>query len=63
VSKDILQREVLPLVEGFLQERGLTLSMEKTTITHINEGIDFLGQTLRKYNGKLLTKPSCDPGA
>lgn len=58
VSKDILQKEVLPLVEDFLQERGLTLSREKTSITHISEGFDFLGQTLRKYNGKLLTKPS-----
>ncbi len=41
-----------------MRERGLTLSHEKTLITHIENGFDFLGQHLRKYNGKLLIKPS-----
>lgn len=41
-----------------MQERGLVLSDEKTTITHIDEGFDFLGQNVRKYKGKLLIKPS-----
>jgi RNA-directed DNA polymerase len=36
----------------------LQLSPEKTCITHIDEGFDFLGQNLRKYDGKLLIKPS-----
>lgn len=58
VSRKILQEEVLPLVQTFLQERGLSLSMEKTAITHINQGFDFLGQTIRKYDGKLMIKPS-----
>src|SRR5690606_24040594 len=31
---------------------------EKTTITHIEVGFDFLGQTVRKYRGKLLITPS-----
>jgi RNA-directed DNA polymerase len=48
----------MPLIQSFLQERGLTLSLEKTTITHINDGFDFLGQNVRKYQGKLLIKPS-----
>ena len=30
----------------------------KTKITHIGDGFDFLGWNLRKYNGKLLIKPS-----
>jgi hypothetical protein len=34
------------------------LSDEKTTITHIDEGFDFLGWNARKYRGKLLIKPS-----
>jgi RNA-directed DNA polymerase len=34
------------------------LSAEKTIITHIDRGFDFLGQNVRKYNGKLLIKPS-----
>ena len=43
---------------GFLAERGLTLSPEKTRIVHIDQGFDFLGFNVRKYNGKLLIKPS-----
>jgi RNA-directed DNA polymerase len=58
VKQEILEAEVMPLLHAFLQERGLTLSPEKTAITHINDGFDFLGQNLRKYNGKLLIKPS-----
>jgi RNA-directed DNA polymerase len=42
----------------FLAARGLTLSPEKTKITHIDEGFDFLGWNFRKYDGKYLTKPS-----
>jgi len=57
-SKKILEEEVKPLIEGFLKERGLELSSEKTRITHINEGFDFLGQNIRKYKGKLIIKPS-----
>lgn len=57
-SKETIEEEVLPLVRNFLAERGLTLSEEKTKITHINEGFDFLGFNIRKYSGKLLIKPS-----
>ena len=57
-SRELLESEVRPLVEQFLQERGLALSADKTRITHINEGFDFLGQNLRKYDGKPLVKPS-----
>lgn len=57
-SKELLENEVKPLVKQFLAERGLELSDEKTRITHIEDGFDFLGQNVRKYNGKLLIKPS-----
>ena len=57
-SKELLEMEVKPCVEAFLAERGLELSQEKTKITHISEGFDFLGQNVRKYDGKLLIKPS-----
>lgn len=57
-SKELLENEVRPLVEQFLAERGLRLSPEKTKITHVDEGFDFLGQNVRKYGGKLLIKPS-----
>ncbi len=57
-SKEVLTNEIKPQLIHFLQERGLTLSEEKTHITHINDGFDFLGFNVRKYNGKLLIKPS-----
>lgn len=57
-SKEWLENWVKPVVNEFLAERGLTLSPEKTKITHITEGFDFLGWNIRKYNGKLLMKPS-----
>jgi RNA-directed DNA polymerase len=57
-SKEMLENEVKPLVAKFLRVRGLELSPEKTSITHIDDGFDFLGFTVRKYNGKLLIKPS-----
>jgi RNA-directed DNA polymerase len=58
ISQEVLEKEVKPLVTAFLGERGLELSEEKTSITHIEEGFDFLGQTVRKYNGQFLTRPS-----
>lgn len=57
-SKEQLENLVLPIVEQFLRERGLSLSKAKTKITHIDQGFDFLGQNVRKYNGKFLIKPS-----
>ncbi len=57
-SRELLETEVKPLVQRFLAERGLILSEEKTRITHIEEGFDFLGQNIRKYGSKLLIKPS-----
>jgi RNA-directed DNA polymerase len=55
-SKELLEQEVKPLVEQFLRERGLQLSAEKTVITHIEQGFDFLGQTIRKYHRGKRTK-------
>lgn len=57
-SKEWLEQEVKPIVVNFLAERGLVLSPEKTKITHIKDGFDFLGWNIRKYKGKLLMKPS-----
>ena len=57
-SEDILRNEVIPLVNKFLAERGLQLSGEKTHITHIDDGFDFLSQNVRRYGNKLLIKPS-----
>ena len=57
-SKELLEQEVRPWVEAFLAVRGLQLSEEKTRVTHINDGFDFLGWNFRKYSGTLLIKPS-----
>lgn len=57
-SKEILETKVQPVIINFLKERGLELSIEKTKITHINEGFNFLGFNIKKYKDKLLIKPS-----
>jgi RNA-directed DNA polymerase len=57
-TKEVLENKVMPVVAAFLKERGLELSIEKTKITHIDDGFDFLGFNVRKYKGKLLIKPS-----
>ena len=57
-SKELLRDEVKPVIEAFLSDRGLELSAEKTHIVPIEEGFDFLGQHVRKYNGKLIIKPA-----
>lgn len=58
-SRELLESTVKPLVEVFMAERGLVLSPEKTLITNLSAGFDFLGQNVRRYpNGKLLIKPA-----
>jgi RNA-directed DNA polymerase len=57
-SRKLLREEVQPLVAHFLQERGLELSHEKTKISRVEDGFDFLGQHVRRYGAKLLLKPS-----
>jgi len=56
-TKEIAE-EAKGLIREFLKTRGLELSEEKTTITHINDGFDLLGWTFRKFKGKLIVKPS-----
>ena len=58
-SKELLVNKVKPAIKKFLEIRGLQLSDEKTKITHIKEGFDFLGFNIRKYKcEKLLIKPA-----
>ena len=59
-NKEILEHKIKPLIEDFLTVRGLQLSPEKTKITHITEGFNFLGQNIRLYKNKLLIRPSKD---
>ena len=57
-SRTILGEAIQPVVEGFLRERGLELSPEKTLITRIKDGFTFLGQTFRKHGRVLHIKPA-----
>lgn len=58
-SKELLTDKVMPILEQALAKVGLKLSPLKTKITHIEDGFDFLGFNVRKYNnGKLLIKPA-----
>ena len=55
--------EAIPsILSPYLEERGLELAEDKTRITHISDGFDFLGFNFRRYktfNGfKHLCKPS-----
>jgi len=59
-TRQILEQKVKPAVTAFLQKRGLELSEQKTVITHIQDGFNFLGHTVRKYKDKLLTRPAKD---
>jgi RNA-directed DNA polymerase len=53
----ILEQEVRPRVERFLAERGLQLSVEKTRLSHIDQGFNFLGFHFKKYRKTLLIQP------
>ena len=58
-NKELLEEKVIPILTAALGDVGLELSKEKTRITSIDEGFNFLGFNIRKYpNGKLLIKPS-----
>jgi RNA-directed DNA polymerase len=57
-TREILDELVTPAIAAFLEERGLKLSQEKTKTVHIDEGFDFLGANIRKYDGKLKRRPA-----
>jgi RNA-directed DNA polymerase len=59
-TKETLEEVVKPAVVDFLAQRGLELSEQKTTITHIAAGFNFLGQNVRKYKNKLVIRPAKD---
>jgi RNA-directed DNA polymerase len=57
-SREILAEKVIPVIETFLNLRGLVLSEEKTLITRIDDGFDFLSQNVRKHNNKMKITPA-----
>ena len=48
---------IIPRIREWLAIRGLHLNEEKTAIRNINDGFDFLGFNIRKFNGKCIIKP------
>lgn len=50
--------QVKAKLAAWLAPRGLAFNEDKTRIVHLDEGCDFLGFNIRRYRGKLLTKPS-----
>lgn len=62
VSADSIETlmEIKEIITQHLTERGLTLSEEKTLITNMDCGFDFLGWNFRKYKGQIYTKPAKD---
>lgn len=50
--------QVKAQLAAWLAPRGLVFNEDKTRIIHLDEGCDFLGFNIRRFRGKLLTKPS-----
>jgi RNA-directed DNA polymerase len=50
--------QVKERLAAWLAPRGLAFNEDKTRVVHLDEGCDFLGFNIRRYRGKLLTKPS-----
>ncbi len=50
--------QVKARLADWLAPRGLAFNQDKTRITHLDDGVDFLGCNVRRYHGKLLIKPS-----
>lgn len=51
-------KNVYSLLEPYFSERGITLSLDKIKITHLSEGVDFLGFNIRGYQNRTRTKGS-----
>jgi len=63
-TREVLEDKIIPKINAFLKHRGVQLSEQKTKVTHISNGFNFLGQTIRKYQrrdgslGKIQIEPS-----
>lgn len=50
--------KVVEILKEFLDERGLILSEEKTTICNVKDGFTFLSRTYYRKNGLMYCRPS-----
>jgi RNA-directed DNA polymerase len=49
---------IIKSINSFLEPRGLTLNKDKTKITDVVNGFDFLGFNLKQFSNGLLVTPS-----
>jgi RNA-directed DNA polymerase len=57
-TQELLEQKVQPALAAFLTPRGLELSEQKTVITPLTKGFNFLGHTVRLFGQKLLITPA-----
>ncbi len=50
--------EVKARLATWLAPRGLAFNEDKTQVVHLDDGFDFLGFNVRRYQGKLLITPA-----
>jgi RNA-directed DNA polymerase len=53
---------ITPVLQQWLSERGLEMNEEKTRIVPVQNGFNFLGLTIRQFNGHCLEVPQKDKG-
>jgi RNA-directed DNA polymerase len=49
--------QVQARLAAWLGPRGLVFNQDKTRVVRLDDGVDFLGFSVRRYRGKLLIKP------
>jgi RNA-directed DNA polymerase len=57
-DRNLLQGDIRQTVEGFLAERGLKLSEEKTCISSLEQGFNFLGFHIRCEKNHVVVSPA-----
>lgn len=51
-------QSTVPVIEKFLSERNLELSRQKSEITHIENGVTFLGWKIYKEEHQIISVPA-----
>lgn len=56
--KQLLVHRVIPFIKNFLAKRNLELSEQKTQITHIDRGFNFLGWRIYREQKTIISVPT-----
>lgn len=57
-NQKILVQSVIPVIQKFLSERGLSLSCNKTNVAYVEDGFSFLGYTIYQQKGQIYLVPT-----